>query len=557
MTSLASTSTQVASTLTIKNVRLPPDAYASLDTAILSRNPQDELPLVDLEYVHFAPDAATPHTTTVEVNISASARTEHDLVGGVEKPFDRCSPFSSVSRDAPSTAPKHRLARFAAPTVTNTTDCARGCIDVRGSLALPGGLCHPHVHLDKCYLLDQCALQTGTFDEALTSTASAKAQFTKQDVLARMRRLIASSVSHGVTCMRAFVEVDPTVGLMCVDAAVQLKRTYQASCDVQVVAFAQDALFYPDDKGKQDKMQRLMREAAARVEVDVVGSAPYVEALSVHDQQTLSETERKQKQKVQQQQNIQFIFDLARQHAKHVDFHLDYDLDPPGSEQDGTQSMIPFVVTLSQNPTQTWTHTNGTPRTITLGHCTKLSTFAPSDLDHLASTFASTTTTTVPPISFVSLPPSDLYMQGRSLPYASRPRATLPLLALHAHAALQGHTNWAMGVNNVANLFTPQGDADPLAMLPMMVGVWQSARAVDCAVLLGAVSARARVAAGLPGAYGEEGMWADLTVVDGCTSVQDVVCAPSYSRITLKHGRLVSRRRVESAVYPLLTHSRQ
>lgn len=27
--------------------------------------------------------------------------------------------------------------------------------------------------------------------------------------------------------------------------------------------------------------------------------------------------------------------------------------------------------------------------------------------------------------------------------------------------------------SNVANLFTVQGDADPLALLPLLVGVWQ------------------------------------------------------------------------------------
>ncbi|CDS01261.1 hypothetical protein [Sporisorium scitamineum] len=254
--------------------------------------------------------------------------------------------------------------------------------------------------------------------------------------MARMRRLISSSVSHGVTSMCAFVEVDPTVGLMGLDAAKKLKRAYEASCDVQIVAFAQDAVFYPDDEGKEDEMQRLLREATSREEVDVVGSAPYVEALSVYDRQNLSEGERRRKQKQQQQRNIRFVFDLARQHGKH------------------------------------------------------------EDLDQLSTTF-STAGDTVPPVSFVSLPPSDLYMQGRTQPYASRSRATLPLLTLQSHPNLRQHTNWAMGVNNVANLFTPQGDADPLAMLPMMVGVWQSARPRDCEVLLGAVSRGARVAAGL------------------------------------------------------------
>ena len=109
----------------------------------------------------------------------------------------------------------------------------------------------------------------------------------------------------------------------------------------------------------------------------------------------------------------------------------------------------------------------------------------------------------------------------------------------------------------MANLFTPQGDADPLAMLPMMVGVWQSAKPKDCETLLDAVAKNARVAAGLDSEYDFEGakgrnIWSDLVVIDGSVSVQDVVCAPSYSRITVKDGRLVGRRKVESVVYPMM-----
>lgn len=34
-------------------------------------------------------------------------------------------------------------------------------LNVNGSLVLPGGLVHPHLHLDKCFLLDRCKLETG------------------------------------------------------------------------------------------------------------------------------------------------------------------------------------------------------------------------------------------------------------------------------------------------------------------------------------------------------------------------------------------------------------
>ncbi|GAC97393.1 zinc metallopeptidase [Pseudozyma hubeiensis SY62] len=476
-----------ASTLLIKNVRLPPEAYASLHHVNLPQDQQEEIPVVDVEYVHLEPSSSTPAGThAVEVYLRSSEALSRKPVTS-----DGAAPFQSVAQtiplpasSGPSTSdPNQLVARFNTVTPIPSTST---CIDANSSISIPGGLCHPHVHLDKCYLLDRCTLSTGTFSEALTSTSSAKSHFTHDDVRARMRRLVLSSLSHGVTCMRAFVEVDPTVGLMCLEAGIEVKKEFEDKCEVQIVVFAQDAIFYPDDEAKEKEMQRLLEEAATRPEVDVIGSAPYVESLSKRDQEQLDERGQNIKQKQQQSRNITHIFELASKYSKHVDFHLDYDLDPPGSEIDGTQSMIPFVVSLSQQ--RIWNHSNGNKRSVTVGHCTKLSCFDEHHLDQLASCFSSSPTADVPPISFVALPPSDLYMQGRSQPYASRSRATLPLLTLSSHPTLQHHTNWAMGVNNVANLFTPQGDADPLALLPTMVGVWQSAKPRDCEVLVGSVN---------------------------------------------------------------------
>ncbi|SPO31830.1 uncharacterized protein UTRI_06667 [Ustilago trichophora] len=543
----------VLSRLTIKNVRLPPEAYSSLHHIKPSQDKQVQLPLVDLDYVHLEPSPSNPSSSLVEVLVSSSA-----AASTAGPPFDSTRPFSSICNDSiPNTQSKPEshthsqvVSRFT--TSSSASSHISACIDAHGNLSIPGGLCHPHIHLDKPYLLSRTPLSSGTFEEALTSTSTAKAQFVPSDVEFRMRRLIASSISHGVTSMRAFVEVDPTVGLMCLDEAVKLKREFEGKCEVQLVAFAQDAIFYPDDEETEKEMQRLMNEAAQRVEVDVVGSAPYVESLSKNDQSSLGDRERTLKQKAQQRKNIRFIFDLARNHGKHVDFHLDYDLLPPGSEEDGAESMIPHVLSLSS--TRLWNHcTTGKNRSVTMGHCTKLTSFTSDHLSHL-STFPASD----PPVSFIALPPSDLYMQGRETPYSTRSRATIPLLELHSNPALKNF-NWAMGVNNVANLFTPQGDADPLAVLPMMVAVWQSAKPEDCETLIGAISRNARLAAGLACSYdtldqdGSEeksrNIWTDLTVIDGSTSVQDAVCAPSFGRLTIKDGRIVARRRVDSVVY--------
>ncbi|SNX88064.1 uncharacterized protein MEPE_06775 [Melanopsichium pennsylvanicum] len=576
---------RIASTLTLQNVRLLPEAYSALNNITVPQDQKSELPLVDLQYIHYEPSSNSSEISFVEVHVAPSTSSSDK----VQLAFDPSQPFQSTCVDSTRREPGDALSTWSQKSllvsrITIPSCIASGisnmphkCIDTHGSLAIPGGLCHPHIHLDKPYLLSRTLLETGTFSEALSSTAKAKALFTPLDLRKRMRRLVATSISHGVTSMRAFVEVDPAVGLMCLESGIEVKKEFEHKCFVQLVAFAQDPIFYPEDLIKQQEMQELLREAASRVEVDVVGSAPYVETLSKQDQRNLQERQKKKLQKQQQRKNVDFIFDLAQEYDKHVDFHLDYDLSPPGPSEDGEESMIPYVVRISNQ--QRWQYgTSGKQRRVTMGHCTKLSTFSDSDLDQLAEVLPQNCSSkAVPPVSFVALPSSDLYMQARDETYMNRSRATLPLLGLKSHPKFKGkHVNWAIGVNNVANLFTPQGDADPLTMLPGLVGIWQSAKPQDCETLLSGISTSARIAAGLQSDFvkckavpdvdddtssAQEGgkdsfesdqsnIWADLVVIDGTHSIQEACCAPSYSRITIKDAIIVSRRRVESQVYP-------
>ncbi|SPO36246.1 uncharacterized protein PSFLO_01717 [Pseudozyma flocculosa] len=411
-------------------------------------------------------------------------------------------------------------------------------VDARGSLLVPGGLCHPHVHLDKCFLLSRCGIHDGTFEEALKRTGEAKRDFTFEDLVERGRRLIASSLSHGVTAMRAHVEVDPTVSLTCLRAGLHLKDEFASRCTISLVAFAQDPLF-PLDDSKRNSIQDLLRQAAIEPGVDAVGSAPYIEPRS-------SDSDGVKGQVEMQRRNIDLVFDLARRNGKDVDFHLDYDLDAPSPDR---PSLIPYVLDRAL-ALPSWTVAAGRRRRITLGHCTKLSVFSDDDLDDLVRRLRalSSRQTAAEDEEANADADADAVHFGRSERYAVRSRATMPALDLVSSSG--GAINVSMGVNNVANLFTPQGDADPLALLPMMVAVWQKATPTDCQTLLDMVATNARTAAGCdrldPDAtWGAEALL-DATILDGCASVQDAALAPPFGRITIKHGKVVARRSVDS-----------
>jgi hypothetical protein len=341
------------------------------------------------------------------------------------------------------------------------------------SLLLPS-FCHPHIHLDKAFLLtsnldryQDLVPTAGTFEEALSNTSKAKARYDSADLELRGAQLIAESVQAGVTSMRAFVEVDHAVGTKCVEVAVALKKRFEKDCFVQICAFAQDPIF----SGEHDYQNRsLMEKALAEYkgEIDVLGTTPYAES----DHKTAI-------------RNIEWAIHAALQRNIHLDFHLDYNLDPE------REAMVWDVVRVLSK-TEWPRHTN---KTIVLGHCTRLSLFPDPALKRLALEIKRARL----PIWFVGLPTSDLYMMGRpgeGEADGSTPRGTLQIPNL-----IKGryNLNCAIGINNIGNAFTPYGSADPLRLACLGVGLYHAGTTADAELLYECVSTRARKAIGLDG----------------------------------------------------------
>ncbi len=246
--------------------------------------------------------------------------------------------------------------------------------------------------------------------------------------------------------MRAFVEVDSTVGMKCLDAGLILKEEFKDRCYVQICAFAQDPICSQNDGGKE--MMHLIEEAAARKGVDVVGSTPYVERTPEN-----------------QHANIVWTIRLARKYSLHLDFHLDYNLDA---------KIEPFVYDVIQELERAkWT----SQRVVTLGHCTRLTLFSAIEWQVLHNRIAEL------PVSFVGLPTSDVFMMGRPGEDAGggeRVRGTLQVPQMIKRYGMKA----ALGVNNVGNAFTPHGSCDPLSVACLGVGIYQAGTKSDAEILL-------------------------------------------------------------------------
>ncbi|KAM3425326.1 hypothetical protein BST61_g7273 [Cercospora zeina] len=340
-------------------------------------------------------------------------------------------------------------------------------VDAKGALLAPS-LCHPHIHIDKAYLLSHpkyadLQLEKGGFQEAMDLTGKAKARFETDDLLERGQRLVDESVAAGVTHMRAFVEVDAGVQLKCLDAGIELQERAAngAICKIQICAFAQLPLFSPSGGDEDGAVIRdLMRQAVVKPGVTVIGSTPYVE------------TDRDKMQR-----NVEWMVDLSIEHNVHLDFHLDYNLD---------QDIEPLVWFVVQTLKERGWKDHTSKATIVLGHCTRLALFGTAEWEKLAQAIKDAQL----PISFVGLPTSDLFMMRTGKHPEIRGSLNVPRLIK------EYGLNACIGVNNIGNAFTPQGTCDPLSLACQGVGIYQAGTKRDAEILYECVSTRARAAIG-------------------------------------------------------------
>ncbi|EMT69769.1 hypothetical protein NOF04DRAFT_13418 [Fusarium oxysporum II5] len=345
------------------------------------------------------------------------------------------------------------------------------------SVMLPS-LCHPHIHLDKPYLLtcnhpkssnhpdySDLAPKTGGFQEALVNTAEAKKRYTEEDLYLRGSQLIATSYKQGVTFMRAFVEVDSVTELKTLEVGIRLRKEFEDFLEVQICAFAQDPIFSAE-KGEANRAMFAKALDQLGSKIDVIGTTPYVE----------SDVESQNK-------NIRWAIETALKHRKHLDFHIEFNLNGDGTHMSVFNHIIEELRALK------WPTYPGAP-TVVFGHATRLTRATHDDLVRLSETLRETKL----PVHFVGLPTSDLYMMGRHESDGSgqgeplsRPCGTIMVPKLIQDYGI----NACLSVNNVGNPFTPHGDGDPLKIASWGVGLFQAGTVEDAKILYEAISTRA------------------------------------------------------------------
>lgn len=283
-------------------------------------------------------------------------------------------------------------------------------LDLDQAVALPG-LVEPHVHLDKAFLSARLQAVGGggwSLRDAIAATATLRASFTRADIVSRASLLLERLAAHGVCAARVHVEIEPTLGLLGVEAHLELRETWSRVMELQLVAFPQNGL----GSGTEELLEEAMRMGC-----DVVGGCPYVDA--------------------DQAAHLDAVFALAERWRAPVDLHVDFTDD----------ASSPGVDLVTER-----TRALGLAGRVAVGHVTALAAMDPDAAARRADDLADAG------VHVVSLPQTDLFLGGRS-GRQERPGALAPIRMLRDHGV-----NVCVGTNNIGNAFTPLGRPAPLTM---------------------------------------------------------------------------------------------
>ncbi|WP_176083762.1 amidohydrolase family protein [Martelella sp. HB161492] len=351
--------------------------------------------------------------------------------------------------------------------VASNFRCDAPELDAKGRLATPG-LTETHIHLDKAGIMSRCTLCEGTLAEAVRETARAKAAFTAEDVYARAARVVEQAIAHGTNRMRTFVEIDPRAGFRSFEAIKALKRDYAPLIEIIICAFAQEGL--TNDPGTEEMLATALADGA-----DQVGGCPYTDP----DPAT----------------HIAKIFDLGERFGVPVDFHVDFDLDPQGSN-------VPAIIAETVK--------RGYQGRVSIGHVTKLSALPPAAFAEKIRALSEAG------IGLTVLPATDLFLNGRNADHLV-PRGLTP-----AHLMVAAGGNATLSTNNVMNPFTPFGDVSLMRMANLYANIAQIGTPADLDVVYAMVTEQAAKMLGLEQRQIAPGQPATVVLFDAETPAEAV-----------------------------------
>lgn len=360
-------------------------------------------------------------------------------------------------------------------------DPGEDVLELAGHLLVPA-FAEPHAHLDKAFLAEVVPNPRGDLLGAIEAMRASRHLTSHEDTVERAERAVRLMSANGATLIRSHADTTPDNGLRSVEALVEVRQRVADLVDLQIVALAG----WPITGRDGAEARALLREAVA-AGADLVGGCPHLE----DDDVTATSV----------------LLEIAAEAGCPVDLHTDETLDPHAQ---GLAELARQMVA------------SGFPHPVTASHCVSLGMLEPRRQREVAEQVAAAG------IGVVTLPQTNLYLQGRDHPTAT-PRGLTAVRAL-----LEAGVEVAAGADNLQDPFNPLGRADPLETAGLLVA---AAHLLPHAALEAVSGAAHRVLGELaPGL--RPGDRADLVALRAAT-VRGAIASGPTPRVVIRRGRVV------------------
>jgi cytosine deaminase len=323
----------------------------------------------------------------------------------------------------------------------------------------------PHAHLDRALTAYRVPNPTGDLLGAIRAMHAAADTFTVADIVARADAALRLMLGYGTTAVRTHVRVGSALGMRALDALVDVRERWRGLVDLEVVALVGQPL---DGQAGRD-LREALREGA-----DVAGGCPHLDP--------------------EPDKAVGICLDAAGDTGVPLDLHTD-------------ETLNPAMLTLST--LADLVHRTGFTGGATASHCVSLA-MQPAEVQRAVSERVAEAG-----ISVVTLPQTNLFLQGRDHPVAT-PRGLTAVTPLRRAGATV-----AAGGDNLRDPFNPVGRGDALEVATLMV------------------SSAARSAMGRPAVDVVVGSVADLVALRGGDALSALAAADA-ERHVWRAGRLVA-----------------
>lgn len=369
---------------------------------------------------------------------------------------------------------------------------AKEGIEARGRFLSPGFI-DAHTHLEKA--LTGEGVEVNSLVEAIATFKKGYAGITKEDFMARAKKVVAMAVKNGTTALRTHIYVDQVIGTRAIEAILAVKEEVKNLVDIQVVAMPTNESYIITPELFE------LTEKAIALGVDLLGGAPHLSK--------------------QPEAYIDTIFELALKYNLPIDFHVD-------------EADEPIVYTLEYIAEKTIS--TGMEGKVTAGHCTSLAAVPDEVAKRVIAKCARSQ------LHIVTLPSCNLYLMGRKDKQPQRRGVT------RVREFLQAGVNVAYASDNIRDPFRPYGNADMLEEGLLTAQVLQMGTPKELETVFRMGTYNPAKALGLQDYGVQVGCKADLVLLDA-SSASEAIINQATRAYVIKSGKIVAKTVVEQILY--------